>query len=106
MEGEIVPPEDEKDELEKQMGESLNRGYGPKIARFAMALIGGAIPLLGGAVAGAGGAWSETEQEHFNRVAASWLQLQKDEIEEIGITIAEILSRIDLNDENIRKRIE
>jgi hypothetical protein len=106
MEGEIVPPDGEKDELEEQMGEALNRGYGPKIARFALALIGGAIPLLGGAVSGAGGAWSETEQEHFNRVAASWLQLQKDEIKEIGITIAEILSRIDLNDENIRKRIE
>ena len=57
-------------------------------------------------MSGAGGAWSETEQEHFNSVVASWLQLQKDEIKEIGITIAEILSRIDLNDENIRKRIE
>jgi hypothetical protein len=32
-----------------------------------------------------------------NRVAASWLQLQKDEIKEIGMTIAEILSRLDLN---------
>ncbi len=51
-------------------------------------------------------AHGRTEQDHFNRVAASWLQLQKDEIKEIGITIAEILTRLDLNDENIRKRIE
>ncbi len=41
-----------------------------------------------------------------SRVAASWLQLQKDEIKEIGVTIAEILTRLDLNDENVRKRIE
>lgn len=34
------------------------------------------------------------------------MQLQKDEIKEIGITIAEILSRLDLNDDNIGKRIE
>src|SRR5262245_25897877 len=48
-------------------------------------------------LAGAGGAWSETEQERFNKVAASWLQLQKDEIKEIGITVAEILTRLDCN---------
>jgi len=71
-----------------------------------MALLGGAIPFVGGAVSGAAGSWSEAEQDYFNRVAANWMQLQKDEIKEIGVTIAEILSRIDLNDENIRKRIE
>jgi hypothetical protein len=107
MEGEIVPKsEASNNELEKQMTEALTHGYGPRVARLAMAIIGGAIPLLGGAVSGAAGAWSESEQDHFNRVAESWMQLQKDEIKEIGITIAEILTRLDLNDENIRKRIE
>lgn len=107
MEGEIVPKSDANDdEFEKEMTESLTHGYGPRIARLAMSILGGAIPLLGGAVSGAAGAWSEKEQDHFNRVAASWLQLQKDEIKEIGITIAEILTRLDLNDEDIRKRIE
>ena len=108
MEGEIAPKSDANgnDDLEKEINRSLTQGYGPKVARLAMAILGGAIPLLGGAVSGAAGAWSETEQDHFNRVAASWLQLQKDEIKEIGVTIAEILTRLDLNDENIRKRIE
>lgn len=106
MEGEIVPKSDANDEFEKQMSDSLTHGYGPKIGRLAMAILGGAIPIFGGAVSGAAGAWSETEQDHFNKVAASWLQLQKDEIKEIGVTIAEILTRLDLNDENIRKRIE
>jgi hypothetical protein len=71
-----------------------------------MAIVGGAIPIVGGIFSGAAGAWSEEAQDHFNKVAASWMQLQRDEIKEIGITIAEILSRLDLNDENIRKRIE
>jgi hypothetical protein len=107
MEGEIVSkPKGQKDEIERQMEETLTRGYGPKVARFAMAVLGGAIPLVGGAVSGAGGAWSESEQDHFNRVAASWLQMQKDEIREIGVTIAEILSRLDLNDNEIQRRLE
>lgn len=107
MDGEIVTKSgDNNDELEREMTVSLTHGYGPKVARLAMAILGGAIPFFGGAVSGAAGAWSETEQDHFNKVAASWLQLQKDEIKEIGITIAEILTRLDLTDENIRKRIE
>jgi hypothetical protein len=61
--------------LQKEMSESLTHGYGPKVARLAMAIVGGAIPLLGGVVSGAAGAWSETEQDHFNKVAPSWLQL-------------------------------
>ncbi len=60
MEGEIVPKSDaNNDDLEKEMTESLTRGYGPKVARLAMAIVGGAIPLLGGAVSGAAGAWSD-----------------------------------------------
>jgi hypothetical protein len=107
VEGEIVPnPDPNQNTIEKQMSEALNRGYGPKVTRLALAIVGGAIPGFGGVVSGAAGAWSESEQDHFNRVAASWLQLQKDEIKEIGITIAEILSRLDLNDADIQKRIE
>jgi hypothetical protein len=103
MDGQVVPKPEGGDDLEKELTDALNRGYGPKIARFALALLGGAVPLVGGAASGASGAWSESEQDHFNRVAASWLQLQEDEIREIGVTIAEILTRIDLNDQNVRK---
>jgi hypothetical protein len=62
--------------------------------------------VAGGALSGAAGAWSESEQSHYNKVFASWLKLQEDELKEIAQTIAEILSRLNLNDENIRKRIE
>lgn len=107
MEGEIVPKQSKEElEVEREINKLLERGHGPRIARFALAALGGAIPMGGGVIAGVAGAWSESEQDHFNKVMASWVQLQKDEIKEIGITIAEILTRLDLNDEEIRKRIE
>jgi hypothetical protein len=92
-------------DIQEQMTHALTRGYGPKVARFVLALLGGA-PYVGGAFGGAAGAWSQAEQDHFNKVAASWLKLQEDEIREIGVTIAEILSRLDLNDAETQKRIE
>lgn len=95
----------EHDKVKAELDEALSRGYGPKVARFALACLGG-IPAVGGAFAGAGGAWSEAEQAHFNNIFATWLKLQEGEILEIGLTIAEILSRLDLNDERIRERIE
>lgn len=96
----------ERDELAQEIELALKSGNGPRIARFALACLGGAIPLAGGAFGGAAGAWSEAEQAHYNRIFASWLKLQEDEIKEIALTMAEILSRLNLNDENIRKRIE
>jgi hypothetical protein len=97
--------ESEKDQIKKELEEALKSGAGPKIARFALACLG-AVPLAGGAIAGAGGAWSEHDQERFNRIFAAWLKLQEDEIREIGLTIIEVLSRLDQNDETVRKRIE
>jgi hypothetical protein len=101
MDGEII-----KQNPAEEITEALSKGYGPRIARFALAVLGGAIPFAGGVFSGAAGEWSDAEQAHFNKVFASWLQLQRDEIKEIGITIAEILTRIDLNDEQITARIE
>jgi hypothetical protein len=91
--------------VQTEMTQALTKGYGPRVARFVLALLGG-IPFAGGAFGGAAGAWSEAEQDHFNKVAATWLKLQEDEIREIGITIAEILSRLDLNDVETQTRIE
>jgi hypothetical protein len=96
---------DQSDQLGEEMTKALTHGYGPRVARAVLALLG-AVPFVGGAFGGAAGAWSEAEQNHFNKVAASWLKLQEDEIREIGITIAEILSRLDLNDAEIQRRLE
>ncbi|MGA7524633.1 MAG: hypothetical protein WBW84_19440 [Acidobacteriaceae bacterium] len=95
----------EKDELRKELDAALGKGLGPMAARYALACLG-AIPLVGGAIAGASGTWSEAEQNHFNKVFAAWLKMQEDEIREIGTTVMEVMSRLDLNDEQIRRRLE
>jgi len=96
----------ERDEFSREIEEALRSGDGPKIARFALACLGGLVPFGGGVLGGAAGTWSESEQAHYNRIFASWLKLQEDELKEIAMTMAEILSRLNLNDENVRKRIE
>jgi hypothetical protein len=96
----------EREELSREIEEALRTGNGPKVARFALACLGGLIPFGGGVVSGAASTWSESEQAHYNRIFASWLKLQEDELKEIAVTMAEILSRLNLNDENVRKRIE
>lgn len=101
----IKPDQPDADESRGELSEALSHGYGPRFARFVLACLGG-IPVVGGMFGGAAGAWSEAEQERFNKIFNSWLKLQEDEIREIGITITEILTRLDLTDEQIRQRLE
>jgi len=93
------------DQFKKQIDEALSHGMGPTAARYALACLG-AIPGIGGAIAGIAGTWSEKEQAEFNRLFAAWLKLQEDEIREIGITIFEVMARVDQSDDEIRKRME
>ncbi len=50
-----------EEDIKKQVDDALDSGAGPKIARFALAVLSGAVPLIGGVIGGAGGAWSEKE---------------------------------------------
>jgi hypothetical protein len=93
------------DQFKKQLDDALSKGSGPKAARFALACLG-AIPGIGGAIAGIAGTWSEEEQAEFNQIFSAWLKLQEDEIREIGMTIFEVMARLDKNDEEVRKRVE
>jgi hypothetical protein len=94
-----------EDELKSQINDALKSGAGPKIARFALACLS-AIPLGGGAIGGIGGLWSEADQEKFNKIFATWLKLQEDEIKEIGKTLLEITQRVDTEDERIQQRLQ
>lgn len=96
---------DDAAKLDSEMTQALTRGHGPKVARFVLALLSG-TPYVGGVFSGAAGAWSESEQDFFNKIAASWMRMQQDEIREIATTVAEVLSRLNLNDEEVRNRLE
>lgn len=91
--------------IDKQLNDAIKGGFGPKIMRYALACLS-AVPVAGGAIGGIASAWSEKEQERFNSIFSAWLKLQEDEIREIGVTIMEIMSRVDQNDEEIQKRIQ
>lgn len=93
-------------EIKKQIEDDLKAGSGPKVVRFALACLSGLIPFAGGAVGGIGGTWSEAEQDKFNKLFATWLKLQEDEIKEIGKTLAEVYIRLNNRDENVLRRIE
>ena len=96
---------DPKDDINREMSEALQAGMGPKIARFALACLGG-IPGIGGVFGAGAGAWSEAEQEKFKKILAAWLKLQEEEIQEIGKTLMEVMARVDTTDDRIRERVE
>ncbi len=64
------------------------------------------LPFVGNMLAAASGSWSREEQEYVNNVFRQWLEMLQDELAEKGKTIIDIMSRLDMNDENIRKRVE
>lgn len=97
---------DDKDKLRKELEGAMKSGAGPKAARYALAVLGGLIPFGGGLVSGAASAWSEEEQDYFKEILKKWLKLQEDEIREIGLTLYEVMIRIDQTDERVRERIE
>ncbi len=65
-----------------------------------------ATPFIGGIFAAAAGAWSEHEQEQVNNVLQQWLQHLEQELREKGQTMLEIMARMDMQDEEIKQRIE
>jgi hypothetical protein len=93
------------DSLREEMEKALRGGAGPKLARFALACLSG-VPFVGGALGGVAGFWSEADQARLNKLFAAWLQFQEQELREIGVTLMEVMTRLDPNDPEIQKRIE
>lgn len=98
--------EPDKETIRKELDDVFSGGNGPKLARFALSVLSGAIPYVGGVIGAAGGAWSERDNERFQRILKSWLKLQEDEIREIGQTLFEVMIRLDQQDEKVQRRIE
>jgi hypothetical protein len=79
---------------------------GAMIARGALNTIGGAIPFAGGFLSAVASVWGEKEQEHVNRFLEHWQKMLTEEMKEKEKTIIEIMSRLDMHDEEISKRVE
>lgn len=85
--------------------EVLDPNGNKKKARAAINALSGATPFVGGLFSAGAGYWSESEQEEVVNVLKQWLQILEDELREKGETIAEIVSRLDMHDENIRSAL-
>lgn len=92
--------------LLEQENDILESGVMAKVARGALQVVGGVVPFAGGLLSAAAGAWSETEQEKVNSFFRYWMKMREDEIREQEKTIIEIMTRLDIHDEEIAKRIE
>lgn len=114
---------------EERLNEALKSGKGPAVSRFILAVLTGATSaagrvigtqyggasggdagelagsMAGGAISGAASWSSERGQEEINKILNAWLKLQQDEINEIGVTITEVIARLDLEDERVSERI-
>jgi len=77
-----------------------------QIIRTGMEIVAGAIPFGGGILSAIASNWSESEQEQVNQFFQYWIQMLKDEMREKEQTIIEIMARLDINDEEIKKRIQ
>jgi len=91
--------------LGEQMGQALSHGYGRRSRKrclpYSVRCLSSAEHSMGRMALGQ--RRSKTSSTKLLRVG---LKLQEDEIREIGITIAEMLSRLDLNDVDVLKRLE
>lgn len=94
------------DDDKQKLNELINASPGAAALKFAINTISGVIPFVGGAISGAASAWSDEEQKKINSLLQTWLALQEDEIKEIGMTMYEILARLDLTDEAINARMQ
>lgn len=77
-----------------------------RLTRGALQAVGGAIPFVSGLFSAVAGAWSEAEQEKVNKFFRHWVRMLEDELREKEQTIIEIMARLDLQDEEIQKRVE
>jgi hypothetical protein len=91
--------------LTDEKPEEPKRVPGGPIIRGALNTFGGLIPVVGSVLSAAAGAWSEQEQEKYNQFIKQWIQMLEDELKEKAQTVLEIMSRLDVHDEEIRKRI-
>lgn len=92
--------------MNDEVGSVPDEGGVPKLTRGALQVVGGLVPFAGGLFAAAAGAWSEHEQERVNNFFRHWVKMLQDELREKEQTILEILSRLDVHDEQINERIE
>lgn len=118
---------EEAEHVSAELDRALNKGRGPAFLKFALAVVsgvassagtalgtasggpdaGGAIgSVAGGMIDGASTHWSDKEQDKVNGLFNTWLRLQEEQMREIGLTMVEVVERLDMQDETIQERLQ
>lgn len=86
--------------------EPRKESKGAKAGRLALNAASGLVPFAGGLLSAAAAEWSEREQSKINAFLRHWLEMLEDEMREKEETIIEIMSRVDMRDEDVAARVE
>lgn len=63
------------------------------------------MPFAGGVFSAAAGYWSEQEQKRVNDFLRAWIKMLEEELREKQDTVAQIIERLDVHDDEIAKRL-
>src|SRR4051794_4572371 len=96
----------ERERLRRELDEQERPGWASKTACLALNCLSGAIPFAGGVLRGASAVWGAHEQDRVNKLFADWLKLHEVELREIAITMMESIARGNVDDEQVRQRVE
>ncbi len=118
---------EEVSRIRSELDDVLNKGKGPAFLKFALAVVsgmastagttigatagspdtGGALgSAAGGIIDGANNYWSDKEQTEVNNLFNTWLRLQEEQMREIGLTMVEVVERLDMQDVTIKERLQ
>lgn len=77
-----------------------------KWVRGALNAAGGVVPFVGGFISAAANVWGESEQQAAMDALRAWIKMLEDELAEKQATIIDIMSRLDLQNEEIANRVK
>jgi hypothetical protein len=101
-----TPRIDSSNHPREELEELVQASPGAAALKFALQTASGVVPVLGGALSAATSAWSEKEQARFNNLAMIWFQRLEGDLRAMGTTMAEVMNRLDLEDERVKARVE
>lgn len=102
----LTPRIDSPSHPRQELDKLLSGGPGPAILKTTLNLLSGVAGPLGGPISAWASRISDQEQSVVNNLLNIWLQRLEGDLREMANVMGDVLSRLDLNNEKIRERVE